>query len=387
MHKRIPHLRSVPLPLVALALLLVAGHAWADEAEPAAGTVQTAQSRQSGDLQFDDDAVRVGSARLTWDRLLTMSFDAPRQTLASPHVVHLVGGEQWPGRVLALDEQELTIDVPALGERVLPRDALTAIDFVQDLPWPPERYGVLERREGGPVPSTLLRIGEQTLAVDSPLGELEVRRDLARRYIFEQRESPDADAGQDELTLVGGAVLHGTVRPSAAGVALEHRWLGELELEWGLVTALRRRTPAVVYLADLEPTAQEAEPLLVESLPIDVFVERIDRAGALDAWSLQPKLRQVYALPDAVTAEGGAIWLRAQVAPMRGARGPVTLRVFGDDAEAWSGEIAPDAEAEVLNIELGAVREVALELDYGEPMAFPLGVELIDPLLLTGADE
>lgn len=374
--------RSLVIPIVVALFSVMAAVSVADDAPPR-GSAQSAQTRAVGELRFEEDALQVGSKRIAWDRLMTLALENPRQTLVHPDVVHLAGGERWQGRVTSFDERTLKIEVPELGEVELPVDALVAVDFQPDLAWPPARPGALERREGGPVPSKLLWIDGDELAVDSPLGVLTLPRRTARRYAFDRDEAESERPTADELVLIGGSVMRGRVTAGPEAVQVEHDLLGEVELAWSLVRTLRRRSASRVYLADLEPADRQAEPLLTDALPIDVFHRPLKLAGVLDGWVLQPRLAVSYDLP----SDGGPGWLRGVIEPVPRARGTAVLRVRAGDDVVWEGKVEPDDEPQTLNVDLGTATRLSLEVDYDEPIRFPLGVHLLDPLVMIGGND
>ncbi|MEX0652660.1 MAG: hypothetical protein WD151_00905 [Phycisphaeraceae bacterium] len=334
----------------------------------------------NGELTFEEQGVRIDGTVFTWDELLTLKVTGAAGALPSPHVLRLAGGERWHGRVVSYDADRVRFDVPEIGVVELPANTVVGIDLKPNLPWPVERRGVLERREGAAVPSQLLWIEGEEVAVDSMLGVLTISQEEVLRYTFAEADEGASHAEEDELTLISGTLIRGRMTPGQASVTVEHAVIGERSVPWSEVSAFRRRSGSVVYLADLEPVEHHTKPLLAESLPIEAFFRRTDAAGALDAWLLQPESAVTYELP---TVEG-PVWLRAVIAPRRRSQGTVTVRVRAGDATVWQESVAPDDALRMVDVALGTARTVTIELEYVEPIRFPSGVQLMDPLVLIG---
>ncbi len=343
------------------------------------GSVQSRQSRIEGELRFEAEGLVVGHERLAWQDVLTIAIQTQPKQDAGTQWIHLTTGDRWCGHVLELRDGVARVQT-LLGEMAFPRALLTAVDFQPDLPWPPQREQTLTRREGGPVPGRLLRMDPEHMVIESPIGELKISRAMAERYTFTHAIDAERGPALDELILSDGSTLRGQLDLGPEAVTITRQDAEPMRVPWTHVRALRRQHRQVIYVALLTPSQRIAKPLLAEKLDIALFHKPLRRDGVLEGWRTQPTMQVTYDLRAA--ALQGPARFRVTLAPTPDASGTTVCRVLADDRELWKQAIGPDESPLHVDVALGAASQLTLEVEFGNPARFPVGVDWLDPVIL-----
>jgi hypothetical protein len=188
--------------------------------------------------------------------------------------------------------------------------------------------------------------------------------------------------GGDELHLLDGTVLRGTVEPADGRLKLAHAELGALEVPAAAVRAVVRRSGAVAYLADLPPAAVEAAPLL-RLAPKPAWLARPWDAEPrpaparwLNGLRLEPKTLLRVRLPK---LDGPRAVFRAVLGPDEDSAGAVRLRLRVRDAVVFDQTCSPADGWKPVSVDLPSADELAIEVDFVAPVRFPCRLVLGDP--------
>ena len=359
-------------------LFLVAGMAPARGAD----VVQTLRGRLEGTVAFQEGRVAVGGKSVRWEDVLTVIKAGTSRVLSAPEAIRLRNGEVWPVDLLGMSAGQLDVRSPLFGARKIEVGRVAELGFEPCLG--PERGFkpcTLYREKGEPVPGDVLWIDSARIAIDSPLGVLKLRRDNARRYVLAApaRRGAAPPTG-DELRLVDGAVLHGKLRCRAGRLTLDHPLVGSLDVPGGIVAAVVRRSPAVLYLADAPFASVEAVPLITAC----VAPRRVERpwsqgaanGGFLAGVRIEPKATVRYRVP---RRAGVSALLRAAVGPAGDSRGDLRVRIVAGGRRLFEKELSAGSGWEQVSLELPAAGDLAIEVDFGTRLRFPCALVLGDP--------
>ncbi|MEX0886157.1 MAG: hypothetical protein WD009_06930 [Phycisphaeraceae bacterium] len=348
--------------------------AWA-AAATAADRVDHVAGSTRGAVRFSEDHVDVGDRSIAWGEVVTLWLDRPHRIVRVGEGVELTHGEWWRGRVTDVSGSRVTFEHPLLGTHEIDRGAVAAIAF--DGVTRPGAAGRLNRIGGDAVPGELMWADGEAVTLDSPLGVVDVPRDVARGYRLRDAQLPARGASYDELILVDGSRLHGRVTPMAEGLRVEHAQLGEVELPGAAVRGVVRRDAArVAHLADLEPAAYEAEPLISRRPELErVALTDGEPGPGIYVVRIRPTTRVRYELPAAHAFDR----LRGRIAPVAGARGSVRV-TLSDDAgqtiETWT--IEPGDEAGGVDVRHDNLATLNITVEFAGEVRLPAGVELGD---------
>jgi len=345
-----------------------------------AGVVHTRGGRLDGRVEFAADRVKVGGKAVGWGDVLVAVREARGTTLSARDVVRLKTGEAWVCDVRALVAKKLAVRFPLFGEQRVDMAQVAAIDFVRGLPAAGgERVSTLYREKGEPVPGKILWLDARHIAIDSPLGVLEIPRRNANRYVVANgTKLPQAG---DEVGLTDGTVLHGVLSPGKQGLQLEHALLGTLAIPSNAVRSILRRADGVAYLAEQAPKAT-ALPLVRQAVEPQAVVA-CPGAGS-SAWlkgvRVVPRTTLRYRLPD---AKGRSFVFRAGLAPIEGSVGDLRLRVLAGGKALLERELKAGADWPPVSAEVAGTGELTIEIGFGTRIRFPCGVVLCDPHIVV----
>ncbi|MFN0125475.1 MAG: hypothetical protein ACKV19_02185 [Verrucomicrobiales bacterium] len=348
---------------------------------PLPGLALTTTGRQAGPLAITDGKLTSAQAPLAAESLLlainTQDSAAEAAPGSSPpSAVQLISGEIWHAQILGLEGKSLAINSPLIGERQVPLEGIASIEFQSADVDAPREPGHLYRSGAEPVPGTLVWIRDKDIAVDCPLGVIPLERPTVERYVL-AKPKPAEPSGADVVGLAGGGLLRGKVAFAGNQLVVNHGILGELKLDWKTVGYLRRTTPGLDWLEDLAMTVEERDPLSLPPPPPQWI------AGDSDS-----HLRALRIMPESVVRftlkpiAGSKSQLRTEIAPVLGCRAAMKVTVLAGDAAVWNQTIPAGSAPVPLSVELSAVAQLALKVEFAGPLAFPCGIELRDPLVL-----
>jgi hypothetical protein len=345
------------------------------------GIVATVSARHEGTVQVEAGAVRVGQQVVPWRDVMVVTSDAPPGPGAGPHVLRLRNGEVLVGKVTGLTRAEATLESALLGTRQVKTEDVAAIDFVPGLgDLGAEKPKSLHRVAGRPISGKLLWLRDGLLAIDAPIGAMELKLDGLNRYVFDTAAQKTAALAGDEVKLVDGGVLRGAVEPVQGGWVVEHPVFGRQTLGAQSWLAVRRFSGPAIYLADLRPVQERTYPLIRR--PADRLRIEFSPDGATGTVSrivIAPKTDVKYQVP----GDGARYVLNAGVRLIDGARGVARLEIRVDGQVRTDKVLNPDAEKAVLvtcDVPGGSSLEVTV--DFGDRIHFPCAVTIDNALLV-----
>jgi len=350
-----------------------------------AGVVQTHTERLTGDLAVRTGGLAVGDRVVKADEVLWALLGRAGRTLPQPNVVRRTNGEVWQCEILSLAAGKLTFRSPLLGLKHVDRRGIAALEFQPKLPRGEAlEAGTLYRKEGEPLPGSLLWISPTQVAVDSPLGAMAMDRRTVTRLIVTRGAAARAGHGVCEVALADGSVLRGVARFEEGAVALRHDVLGELALPARAVRSVLRHCPKVAWLTEL-PYRAEVRRLLAGAGRIKTVDRRMaDRPNGRSAGPhcirslrIEPTTKVTYRLPG---EPAGRRVLRTALWAAPGAKGEARLRISAGGNVRLERAVPPSQTAAVpVTVELGEATELTVEVTFGRRVALPCGVVLGDP--------
>lgn len=369
--------------------------------------VRTRAGRLEGAARFREGRIEIGGKPIAWDDLLFVIREPKGRPPSARSAVRLTTGERWRADLLGLSGKTLSVRLPLFGERQLDLGRLATLDFIA-CPEPANglKAGTLYRDKGEPIPGKLLWLDARQVAIDSPLGVLELPRASAVRYVVGHASAPAPATGEDEVLLADGSLLRGRATPGSDTLALEHATLGKLSFPSHVVAAVVRHPAGVHYLAEVQPDEIARAPLLV--LPSSVARVGLLNAGwehparadagwghpayshdagghgipaCLKGWRVEPKASLRYRLPKGA---GGKRMLRCGLEPLAGSKGSIRLRVVAGDRVLFDKELQPESAWPALDLTIPDGDGLTIEVDFGAKIRFPCGVVLCDPHVVEG---
>jgi hypothetical protein len=342
--------------------------------------VQTTRGRMIGAIGLGNGQLSVGADAIELDDVILAVCDNELTHLGTNGALRLVDGEVWFGQLLGLDDEKVAIQSPLFNRQQVPLKDIASIEFKPGAITGGEP-GTLYRTAGEPIPGKLVWIREKDVAIDCALGIVPVPRESIQRLVISRvlpaTPHPAVEVGTDieldtEVGLVDGSLLRGKFKIVAEQVVLEHEILGSLHFDWSTIRYVRRAVKDVVWLDTVNADIQDRiGPVLPPPPPALV---RSSDAGFFRAIRMMPKTITHYELP----ANESNRTLRAVLAPVPGSRAVCKVRVRSGDRTLWEDEVKPGAEPVDLVIDLVDTIKLTIEVDFGDQLAFPCGVDWRD---------
>ncbi|RME37110.1 MAG: hypothetical protein D6788_10155, partial [Planctomycetota bacterium] len=312
----------------------------------------------------------------------------PETTDAVPALFHLADGGRLFGVLLPADEsRDALITRTVLGDAVaIPFEALAGVQLVRH-PRLARAAELFEEALLSPLPGKDVLITRHLDKPKSLRGRLVSLGSAGGRFHFARKTRPVRTERIYGVVFAGAPpgteADHPVTILLADGSRFSGRLLGDdggglrvlasagatVTIPHERLAALRVRSPRVVYVSDLTPTATHVEGLLHRPWPV-----RFDRnvAGGplmLDGVvypkgiGVHSKTTLVYTLGQRYETLAGTIGLDDSVRP----RGHVVFRVEGDGKVLYeSGPISGRDEARKIVVPVAGVRELRLIVEYGE---------------------
>jgi len=347
-----------------------------------AGVVETRSNRFHGPVDLVDGLLRAGGHDVLFGALVSVVCERRAEAPANTCSLRLVGGETWYGQITSFEEGKIRLRSQLFGERELPPDGVSVVDFLPGETRPSENApGTLYRTNGGPIPGELVWVRDKDIAIDCALGVLPIPRNLVKRYVFPVQK-PTVDVNTiDEIALADGSLLRGKVAFEGQKVQLAHASLGNLSFEWKTVRHLRRALPGVTWLDAISPeVAESVGPFAKPPAP---RVEAAD-SEALRVLRMMPRTVTKFHVP-----EGSDRVFRARLASVAGSNADVRVRVRAAETVVFDELVSPTEEAIAVEARIpeSGATDLSIEVDFDGRLAFPCGVEWLDGFVAAAVKE
>ncbi|MGA2499195.1 MAG: hypothetical protein ABSH20_15760 [Tepidisphaeraceae bacterium] len=362
---------TIPSCLVAGLLMLMA---WTIPAY--ADVVESMQGRFFGRIVFGEKSVRVQDRTVAWNDLVFVLRQEASPSVAAPQTLYMSSGEIWHVNLQRLTGKKLKVISPLLGERDVDLASVRMVDLVPDAGGRAGNTpGTLYREGAEPVPCTLMWINADRVSADSTLGILTLPREGSLRYVNVAAPTTlPAGHDDDEVGLIDGSTFRGRATLGADRIELQHATVGKLTIPAAAVRSLVRSTPAVTFITGfargqmqtIGVTGPSALPALAAAEP----------AGCLHQITLQPRTIVRYPL-----SQPGAT-LRLAQQSVAGTRGDALIRVRAGEKVLLEQKVTPADGPGVATLDLGAAKELTIEVDFASAPRFPCGVAWLDPVLI-----
>jgi hypothetical protein len=339
------------------------------------GTVQTIDQHRSGPLMIEEGRLKINTQPLALDNVLLAICSSETSPKKNQSALRLIHGEVWFGTLVGLKDGEVTLNSPMFKQRAVPLTQIASIEFKPGKTTG-GKPGTLYRMEGEPIPGTLVWIRDKDVAIDCALGIVPIPRASVQRLVLAPTKPP-TDRSKDEVALVDGSMFRGTLISKENQLVLDHDVLGPLNLKWLQIRYIRRADPSVIWLEWLEnKVVDRVGPILPPPLPS--LVESTD-PNFLRAVRMMPRTVTQYELPTAAANRT----LRAMLAPVPRSRTDVNVRIKAGNRVLWERKVTAGSEPIRIAVDLQRAKGFVIEVDYGDRLAFPCGVDWRDAHVLV----
>ena len=336
-----------------------------------------------GDVKVSEAGVRVGETNVAWGDVLYVTTGQPPRVAVGAQAVRFKSGDVWYVEVPAISEGQVTLGEGLLGKRKVNLDGVAGVDFGAGVAGTAAvKDNTLYRDKGEPLPGKLLWADAKRVAIDSPLGVLTPARGGPMRYVVsaERAGAPK----EDQVVLTDGSVLRGRVVPGRDGnFEIEHPVLGKYALAAGNVASVARHQAWATFLTETAMSVRTT-PLLTRALPAETVeaanIEGPTGGRCLAAVVIPAGSRIEY--PLGARAAGGSVF-RATLESAESSKGTMSLRVSVGGKEVLREEFAPGGPARAIAVEMPDGDALAIEVDYGSVLAFPCGMVVADPVIVS----
>ena len=341
---------------------------------PAGGMVISSGGRTQGILKLENGQLYCEDKPPGGEIFLAVN-PLPENSPRLPGAVHLLDGEIWNAEIRTVEgagkKKVLNIRSQIFGEKKIPLSAIASMEFVAGAPDDSREPGTFYRRDGDPLPGSLIWVRAKDIAIRSPLGVIPVPRASALRFVL-AKPPPQAQHSGDEIGLTDGSVLFGTTRFDGNQLLLQHETLGELQLAWNAVHYLRRNIPGLIWLDTVPQTVMEAiGPALPPPAPRITTTVTESHTRSL---RIMPHTVLRLSLP----APHGPGVFRGQLHPVPGNRAKLEVTALDGSSPVWTRKIAADSPPIPLSPALSRGEELTLKIAFDGPLAFPCGIDLRD---------
>ncbi len=343
----------------------------------------TREGLEEGRLKWTDDGrLQLEGRDIRFESVKSIFLE--RGPAASPphQAIGLRSGEQWFVHLHELKEDGLLeFTSPLFGRRSIEIEKVASLEFSPGTdPAKANRPGILYRTEGRPLPGKLLWVKHDNVAVDSPLGIIPMPRKDLHRYVLPGKPA-QADASLDELGMVDGTVLLGTLGFNEGKVQLLHPVLETLQVDWKSIRYIVRSGNGISWLSDLERTSAESVGPLGRKPFQDASKTRAEGSRFLTTLRVSPQTTLRYKLTGSGERE-----FRAILSSIPGSRGDATVVLAASGKEFYRQSVTGGDAARTLKLPVPEGDALELRVEFGERMAYPCGIDLGDAqIAMVGA--
>jgi hypothetical protein len=354
----------------------------------------------------------AGMERIAFDDLARVSFECPARPSDGTIVFHLADGGRLYGQLVG-DAPEAVVTRTVLGDAVpIAFDRLAAIQFVRGSVALAKAEELFEAALKARLPAQdvlITRGPEDTKSLRGRLETLDAESgsfafaDKPRTFQTDKIYAIVFATGANmqavfpvTVELSDGSVVSGAIeRADAESVKIATSVGPVLDLKVGEVMSLRVRSPRVLYVSDLTPTAERTEGMLHRPWPVrkdrSVSAAPLSMAGrAFDkGLGVHSKTELDYPIGGAYESLVATIGIDDAVRPS----GSVVFRVLGDGKVLFDGGVltGQDPPRDV-KVDVTGVNTLTLVVDYGDGLDLSDhvdwgGVRLLKPAARSAAPE
>ena len=345
------------------------------------GTVSTTGAPLSGNLDVSNGQFSVNGRTIPLVDIICVDSRKRRKKYGPTAFVRLVNGEILRAGFVSGKPGKLNIEGPLIGKHEIDTKDVACLGFTPRSDGASfSRNGVLYREAGYPVAGTLVSIGTDSVAFKSRFGMLEIPRAGIAGYRFVAEEDSTWNGKTDEIALVDGSLLRGTVAVAGKKLVVTHSVLTSVSVDLELVRSFRRARPDVVWLSQLSDVKTELKGALYPpTAPHEVAPLEQDNSVSPGTIRVAAKTVASYKL----TSSGNGRKLCTVLAPVPGCRGDVDVRMEVSGRSVFSKVLDSDAEPQALTLELPAGDELTIRIDFGGRIAYPCGADLGNAYVVT----
>lgn len=340
-----------------------------------AGSVQSTSGATSGSVALAGGALTIAGQPVDLSQVIRLHTGVPAKPSDAGSRVQLSNDDLLSGDITGLEEEKLTLAQPMLGPIELKFEQVAQAIFMPG-PTVDAKPGTLVQINNNLIPGTLKWIREDNIAIDCSLGLLPLPRTRVRSFVFAEVHADEEAI--DAVTFADGSVLSGQLSVNSEGLLLKHALLGDLSLDFKQVARITRRLANVRAMTELQGELVERVGPIPPPVP-----EAITTASGLTL-RMFPGTTMRYALP----ASNQPRKLRAELAPLANGKASVkvTVRVNGKATE-FSVAPAPGMKTQAIDIDLGTatVLEIQVQVDAGQAIVFPSGIEWRNALIVEAS--
>lgn len=333
-----------------------------------AGSVKTVSGTAVGKVELAGGALTVAGEAVDLTKVIELDTGVAALPSDAGSRVLLSNGDILAGEITGLTDVALNLTQSTLGELELKLGNISQAIFMPGATVK-AKPGTLVQIDNRLIPGKLKWIREENIAIDCALGLVPLPRTRVRSFVF--TETKVVAGAANRVVFADGSVLSGQLAVNDKGLTLKHLLLGDLVLELKQVALITRN------LSKVSPLTEIKCEVVKRVGPIPPPAPEVISAASGKAIRMFPGTVTRYTLPDATHPRR----LRAQLVSLSGAKVgvKVTVRVNG---KPTLFTIDPGAAPQPVDLDLGSVKVLEIQVDSSQAIAFPSGVEWHNSLII-----
>jgi hypothetical protein len=337
-------------------------------------------------VTYGDDSTAQASVKANTHTDASLKSAAGEAPLSPQHaVLHLARGDRLSGQLLELTSERLKlltrwkaeVEVPAVAVRGAWLAGLATANeieqFQEQLGSPGAQDVALVRSADGslsPVAGRVEGLAEDRLQFEFEGQSRGINRGRLVGLVLARPAASEAPAGPYQVfeCLTGDRISGTWTALSGNSAELATPW-GRLSIPLPLLQQIGFRNGRLVYLSDLEPSSVEEVPYFgrrwhyrrdagLEGGPLKIKGQVYPRGLAVHSRSV---------LNYAIGGQFQSFKATVGFDDAAGGKGRVVCRVLGDGRQLWSqSDLRGDQDPVQLDVSIAGVRQLTLEVDFGE---------------------